>query len=267
LLRTRVLTALIAIPVVAWVIWAGGWWLFTAVLVVAVMAGYEFGRLMRHGGYAPALILVLSAIGISVLDAQFPSLDIARPGLTWLLILSITWQLFRSQDKVPTASWALTIAGGLYVGWLCAHAIRLRALPDGMAWTTLAVIVTWTGDTAAYFVGRGIGRHRLWPRLSPQKTWEGLLGGALVSLLAGGAVGILAMKWFGAIGPGQGIIVGILAAVVGPLGDLAISMMKRQVNVKDSSHIIPGHGGFLDRIDSLLLIVTTTYYYVLWFAG
>ncbi len=75
------------------------------------------------------------------------------------------------------------------------------------------------------------------------------------------------MKWLGAVGPGQGIVVGFLAAIVGPLGDLAVSMMKRQVHVKESSHMIPGHGGFLDRTDSLLLIVTTTYYYALWFAG
>ncbi len=267
MLRTRVLSALVLIPIVGWVVWAGGWWFFAAVLFVASLAGHEFNQLMRRGGYAPATIFVLAIIGVSVFDAQLPTLDVAKPGLTWILILSISWQLFRSQNRAPTTNWALTIAGGLYVGWLSSHAIRLRALPGGLAWTILAVLVTWGGDTTAYFVGSAIGRHKLWPRLSPRKTWEGLFGGVIGSMLTGVLVGYLMRQWMGAIGPGQGLSVGLLAAVVGPLGDLAISMMKRQVNAKDSSHIIPGHGGFLDRTDSLLFVVTTTYYYAIWLSG
>lgn len=267
MLRTRALSALVLIPVAAWVIWAGDWWFFAAILLVAGLAGYEFTQLMRQGGFNPAPIFVLALIGLSLLDAQFPSLAIAAPGLTWILILSISWQLFQSKDKVPTANWALSIAGGLYVGWLSAHAVRLRALPDGLTWTIIAVLVTWIGDTAAYFVGSAIGRHKLWPRLSPRKTWEGILGGMLGSLLTGSGVGYLMMLWMGAdISPGQGLIVGLLGGIIGPFGDLAISMMKRQVNAKDSGRIIPGHGGFLDRSDSLLFVLTATYYYAVWFA-
>lgn len=266
MLRTRFLSALVLIPVVGWVIWAGSWWLFVAIALAAGLAGYEFSQLMRRGGYAPTTLFVLAIIGVFALDAQFPSLDIATPGLTGVLIISISWQLFQSQSKAPTVDWALTIVGGLYIGWLSAHAIRLRALPDGLAWTVLAVLVTWGGDTAAYFVGNAIGRHKLWPRLSPRKTWEGVWGGVIGSSLTGAMVGYLAMQWVGAIGPSRGLIVGLLAAIVGPFGDLAISMMKRQVQVKDSGHIIPGHGGLLDRTDSLLFIVVTTYYYAIWFA-
>jgi phosphatidate cytidylyltransferase len=267
LLRTRFLSALVLIPVVGWVIWAGGWWLFAAVLLIAGLAGYEFSQLMRRGGYAPAPVFVLAIVAAAMFDAQLPALDIARPGLAWILILSISWQLFQSKDKMPTTNWALGIAGGLYVGWLAAHAIRLRALPNGLAWTILAVLVTWGGDTTAYFVGKAIGRHRFWPRLSPRKTWEGFFAGIVGSMLTGALVGHLALQWAGAIGSVQGLIVGLLGGIVGPFGDLSISMMKRQVNAKDSSNLIPGHGGTLDRTDSLLFIFATTYYYALWFYG
>jgi phosphatidate cytidylyltransferase len=249
------------------VVWTGGWWFFAVILLVAGLAGYEFSQLMRRGGYKPALVFVLAIVAVAVFDAQLPSLNIALPGLTWLLILSISWQLFQPHDVMPTTNWALSVAGGLYVGWLSAHAIRLRALPDGLAWIIAAMLITWVGDSAAYFVGKAFGRHKLWPRLSPRKTWEGLIAGIISSMLAGALVGYLAMRWTGAIGPVHGLIVGLLGGIIGPFGDLAISMIKRQVNAKDSSHIIPGHGGLLDRTDSLLFIVCTTYYYAIWFAG
>lgn len=267
MLRTRVLSALILLPIVAWVVWAGSWWLFGAVLLVAALAGREYTQLMRRGGYAPATVFVLAVISIAILDAQFPAHGIALPALTWMLVLSISWQLFQSQDQIPTTNWALSIAGGLYLGWLSSHLIRLRAIPDGLAWTIIALLVTWAGDTGAYFVGNAIGRHKLWPRLSPRKTWEGLLGGVISSLVVGALVGYLAMQWRGAIGFELGLSVGLLGAVVGPFGDLTISMMKRQVNAKDSSQLIPGHGGVLDRIDSLLFVITATYYCATWLAG
>jgi len=267
LLRTRVLSALVFVPIAAWVIWAGGWWFFAAVALVAGLAGYEFGRLMRQGDYAPATVFMLAVVGVSLLDAQFPSLNIAVPGLTWILIISISWQLFQAQDKIPTTNWALSMAGGLYVGLLSAHAILLRGLPQGFAWMIAAVLITWIGDSTAYFVGKTFGSDKLWPRLSTRKTWEGLVGGIVGSLLTGALVGYLMMLWMGAIGPVHGLIIGLLGGIIGPFGDLAISMMKRQVNAKDSSHIIPGHGGVLDRTDSLLFIITTTYYYAIWFAG
>lgn len=267
LLGTRVLTALILIPIAGWVIWAGGWWLFIALLLVTELAGYEFSQLMRQGGYAPQTIFVLAFTAALLVDAQFPEFALARPALVWLLILSISWQLFRSKDKVPTTNWALGTAGGLYLGLLSAHGILLRALPHGLAWTGLAVLLTWGGDTVAYFVGLRIGRHRLWPRISPGKTWEGFFGGLIACLLIGALIGYLAMRWMGVIGSLHGLIAGLLAAIIGLFGDLAISMMKRQMKVKDSGHIIPGHGGLLDRTDSLFFIVTTTYYYAVWFAG
>jgi phosphatidate cytidylyltransferase len=265
LLRTRFLTALILIPMVGWVVWAGGWWIFGALSLITLLAGYEFHQLMRRGGYAPQTIFLVAIIGALLLDAQFPSLDILRPGLTWLLILSITWQLLQSQDRMPATNWGLTVAGGLYIGTVGAHAILLRALPQGLAWTTLAILLAAGGDTAAYFIGTSFGRHKLSPRLSPRKTWEGFLAGLIGCVLIGGLVGHLTLRWAGVIGAGHGTILGFLAGISGVFGDLAISMIKRQVKAKDSGNLIPGHGGVLDRTDSLWFILVTAYYYAIWF--
>lgn len=266
LLRTRLLTALILIPLAGWAIWAGGWWFFGVLFLVAEWGGYEFSQLVRHGGYTPQTVFTLAIIAVLLLDAQFPSLNVLRPALVWLLMLSVSWQLFQSKDTMALTNWALTVTGGLYVGMLAAHGILLRALPQGLAWTVLAVLLTWTGDTAAYFVGTAFGRHKLWPRISPGKTWEGFFGGLITSVATGALVGYLAMLWLGAIGPVHGTLVGLLAGIIGVFGDLAVSMMKRQMKVKDSGNILPGHGGLLDRCDSLLFVLATTYYYAIWLA-
>ena len=257
----------VLIPIVCWAFWRGDGWLFACVLLAIGLAGYEFSQLMRRVDFAPSTVFILVTIVVCLLDAQFPALNLALPGLTWILILSISWQLFKVQRPAPTADWAITIAGGLYLGWLGAHVIRLRMMPNGLDWSILALVVNWVNDGAAYLVGNAWGRHKLWPRLSPRKTWEGVWGGTAASLLAGAGVGFLAMHWLGVIGPVHGLVVGLLASIVGPFGDLAISMVKRHAQVKDSGHIIPGHGGFLDRTDSLLFVIVATYYYATWFAG
>ena len=145
--------------------------------------------------------------------------------------------------------------------------IRLRGLPDGFWWTLTVLFTIMTADSGAYFVGRAWGRHKLTPTLSPGKTWEGYLGG----VISGGLLGALAITlWSTHAGwriPSSvhGLILGLLIATIAPLGDLAVSMIKRQVGAKDSGNIIPGHGGALDRLDSVLWTAVIGYYYVLWF--
>jgi phosphatidate cytidylyltransferase len=266
-LRTRVLSALVIGPVVGLGVWAGGWAFFTLMLAVAGVAGYEFCRMMQRGGHNPLTLAVLAIIVLFFLDAAFPGRAIVHHGLVWILVLSISWQIIRyRQGTTPTVDWALSITGGLYVGWLLSHFVSLRSLPDGLAWTCTALLVTWASDSGAYFVGCTIGRHKLCPPLSPGKTWEGIGGGLIGGLLAGAIVGTLAMYWLDAIGLTYGLLMGLLVAVVSPLGDLAVSMMKREVGVKDSGSIIPGHGGMLDRTDSLMFVVVITYYFATWVA-
>jgi phosphatidate cytidylyltransferase len=263
-LRTRVVSALILAPVVGLVVWAGGWPFLAVLLAVATVAGYEFTRMMRAGGQRVSLFFVLVAIALCFSDAAWPQAGLLRHGLAGLLIASAGWYVIRYRPGMPAAAWALTLAGGLYVGWLLAHFVLLRALPDGLAWVALALLTTWASDTGAYLLGRAIGRRKLCPQLSPGKTWEGLGGGLIGGMVAGAVIGTLAMDWGGAIGWTNGLVVGLLAAIVAPVGDLVVSMMKREVGVKDSGNLIPGHGGLLDRADSLMAVAPVVYSFAVW---
>jgi phosphatidate cytidylyltransferase len=247
-------------------VWAGGWAFFALVLLVAGLAGYEFTLMMQASGHRVSLFFVYAIIILFMIDAAFSGHGIARHGLVWILILSISWQILHYRPGSSTVDWALTVSGGLYVGWLLSFFIALRTMPDGLAWTAAALLITWASDSGAYFLGRALGRHKLCPLLSPNKTWEGIAGGFLGGIFAGGCVGALAMYWAGAIGVLPGLVLGVLIACVAPFGDLAISMMKREARVKDSSALIPipGHGGILDRTDSLMFAAVITYYFAVW---
>src|SRR5690606_7963790 len=157
--------------------------------------------------------------------------------------------------------WALTVAGAIYIGWHLAHAIELRARPDGLWWIVLVLLATWSTDTGAYFAGHILCRHLFSPRYSPNKTWEGVLGGVFLCLL----VTILLGRWLLGLPLHLGIALGLLFGPAAVYGDLAESMLKRRVGVKDSGTIIPGHGGLLDRMDSLLFTAVVAYYFTLWF--
>jgi phosphatidate cytidylyltransferase len=265
-LRTRVLSATVILAVVSWAVWFGGWWMYGFAFIIALIGGYEYFRMMGRGKYAPSLFVVLAFVLLFFLNVLLTSLDIVIPGFALLLMVSISLQMFRSGSSSPTLDWGLSVAGGIYVGALLVHLVYLRSLPDGLAWTALAILTTWISDSGAFFLGRAFGRHKLAPRLSPGKTWEGIVGGVIGGLLAGGVIGGLCMQWLGSIGVVNGLIVGLLVSIVAPFGDLAISMLKREAQVKDSGSLIPGHGGMLDRTDSIMFVVVTTYYYATWLA-
>jgi len=137
--------------------------------------------------------------------------------------------------------------------------VLLRQLPQGERWLLLTLIGTWLADSGAYFVGSKFGRHKLTPTLSPKKSWEGLLGGVICGPVINAGVAAA----FG-LPPLAGAVLGLIGATIGTLGDLSISMIKRQVGAKDSGQLIPGHGGALDRLDSLLFSVIVGYYYISW---
>ncbi len=258
MLRTRVISAVIAIPIVVGAVYLGGLWFAIGAGLVALIAGWEFGQMMKTGGYHTTPLFTLILIGVLIYTSYQANPTLLSFSLTAILLLSLAWQLFR-QDASPTANWALTIAGGLYIGWGLGHLVALRQLPDGQAWVWLALIATWASDSFAYFVGRAFGRHKLWPRHSPKKTWEGLLGG-----IGGGIVGAALVTFVFGLNWGTTLIIGAIIPIAGLFGDLSISMMKREVGVKDSSNLFPGHGGFLDRIDSVLFVSMVVFYYALW---
>jgi phosphatidate cytidylyltransferase len=264
MLRTRVLSAVVLIPLVAVVTYAGGWFLAAALLLVAVRAAYEVLTLMQKAGYAPSLPASSLVVALLLVTARFPGLNLLGLVLAASLILTLTWQLLRPPVGRPTQSWALTLAVALWLGWLISHFVLLRdlsapfGLGAGTRWLALTFLVTWINDSAAYFVGKAFGRRPCCPYLSPKKTWEGTVGGWIGGVLAT----ILLGAWLVDLPWPHGLALGAIIATVAPFGDLAKSMIKRQMGVKDFSALIPGHGGMFDRIDSLLFVVPAVYYYV-----
>jgi phosphatidate cytidylyltransferase len=180
--------------------------------------------------------------------------------------------VLRAEDEQPLYSWAFSLAAMLYVPFLLSHLILLRTVEtplnpaalitgvsSGFAWIVFTLATTWLGDTCAYFTGRSFGKTPLAPRLSPKKTWEGSIGGFFGAIIT--AITVSALFGLPMSLPVT-IALGALAGVLGPLGDLAESHIKRQLGVKDAGSILPGHGGMLDRIDSILFMVPVMFYII-----
>lgn len=259
MLRTRVLSAIVLIPIVAVLLYLGGWWFTAMVLVVAGLALYEFRGLLRKADVQPNLpvsfILAIAWIAAPMLPTATRWLEAL---ITLGIMAALAWHMLQGGREKPGLDFAGTAAGALYLGWLPARFVILRQAPHGLEWVALALLSTWITDSGAYFVGRHWGRRKLAPRLSPKKTWEGAIGGWLIGVALTPLV-----AWPLGLPLLHGFIIGIIAATVAPFGDLAESMFKRQVGVKDSSKLIPGHGGMLDRIDSLLFVVPAVYHYLM----
>ena len=266
MLRERALSAfLLGVPVLAMVI-AGGWWMATLVLTVASICVLEFTHLVARRGHRASGGLMLLWTGLFVADRVWPSVGLLEPGAAALLLLSMAWALVRYRQGTANAltGFAMTVAGSFYLGWMAAHFVSLRAAPDGLFWTLTVVLSVWAADTGAYFVGRAVGRTPLIRDVSPNKTWEGYLGGVILTTAI---TTVLTFAWR-ALGAGpavswqNGLILGLLISVIAPVGDFSMSMVKRYANAKDSSNLIPGHGGFLDRVDALLVAALLGYYYL-----
>lgn len=269
MLKERLAVTLLLLPLVLWVIADGSWLYLAAIITVLVLAGAEYALLFRTHGLRPSLPLIVCGVAILTASRFLVGFDHTPLLLTFLCLVSMVWHLVdyeRGASRSGT-DFGVTLGGILYLGWIGAYFISLRRMPEGMWWFLLALPTVWLADSAAYFVGRSLGRRRLSPRLSPKKTWEGYLAG-IVGGAAGGA-GLAAIWRFGAgpgtaIGPTAGLIMGLVVSVLAPLGDLGESMIKREIGVKDSGNLLPGHGGAFDRLDSWLWAGVLGYYVASW---
>jgi phosphatidate cytidylyltransferase len=257
MLVTRVLSALVLVPIVIILILVGGWVFAGGLAVVLGLAAREYVQMMQLGGFQPTWGILLVLIAALLLDDARLLPVVISLGL----LVSLSWQMSRRSANA-TADWALTFAGGLYLGWAGRHFILVRAFDQSPVWLLLVLGGVWLADSGAYIAGSRLGRHKMTPVLSPKKSWEGLAGGIAV-----GAVGNGLFAAALGLPPIHGVWLGVIGGTIGTLGDLSISMMKRQVGVKDTGHVIPGHGGMLDRIDSVLFAVIAGYLYLTWFAG
>jgi len=276
MLKTRVITSLCGIPILVCAIWFDKPlpWFTVLIAVWGVMAVLEFYRLVAASKVPPYIYfgIFLTLLFIVFRDADL--LAAIEPGfntsyippiLFAALVQTLLWFLFypNRQTGRTSMSGVWTVIGVLYAGWLLSHLVALRGLDDGRNWVFFAMFVTFAYDTAAYFTGRSIGRHKLAPSISPGKTWEGTVGGlagaVLFSLLFTLSTPfVLPIKW------GEAMLLGLLVSIFGQVGDLLESLFKRYVGVKDSGTLIRGHGGLLDRMDSIVFAGAVVYYYVIW---
>jgi phosphatidate cytidylyltransferase len=255
-------SALVLLPIVLGLLWVGGWGFFALVAVLITAATWEYVDLVARLDYKPFYPFAIGLLWAILFTFHLSDTAFLLPAVAGLLVVSLAWHVLRDRTATPIQNWLLPLAGALYIGWCAGHMFLLRALPNGAYRLFTVFGTTWLTDTGSYIVGRTWGKRPLAPRLSPGKTWEGFAGG-VASALVGGAV----LCGLGNLGWGQGILLGLVIAVVAPLGDLGISMIKRQVGVKDSGKLIPGHGGALDRVDSVLLASVVGYYFHIWLMG
>jgi phosphatidate cytidylyltransferase len=263
--KQRAISTIIAIPIVMAMIWFGAPW-FT-ILVAGWGAGsvWEFyGLVKRAKGLSPltyfgllwTLLFIISPHFSQV--PHFKNVPVTSLLLTTTVILPLIYLLWRKGKENAFGNWAWTAAGILYIGWILSYIVALRNLDDGRGWVFLAILCSFASDISAYLVGRTFGKHKMAPYISPKKSWEGAVAGVLGSIILSEAV----VYFFHLpLDYGMAVVLGVLISVIGQLGDLIKSLFKRSMEVKDSGNVLPGHGGFLDRIDSLLLAGMLVYYF------
>jgi len=281
MLRYRIITAVWGLPLIIAAVWFDQPlpWFTLLVAAWAAVAAYEFYRLgaaAQHPGL-PWAGVVLTLAFVASADARVqslvsPGLDPAAAALLLLAaatVLPLIW-LLRGKDKSGAFNrWAWTLAGIAYIGGLSSFLVATRGLADGRNWVFFTLLTTFASDTAAYFYGRALGRHKLAPAISPGKTWEGA-GAGLVGAMAASLI-FLPETYFGAtnalrlpLSYWAAPLLGLLVSLFGQLGDLVESLFKRNMGAKDSGRLLPGHGGALDRIDSVVFAGVVVYYYVIW---
>lgn len=274
--RRRVLSAIVFLPILVWLSRRGGAAFLLFVNATMIVTLWEFYRVMEAKGVNPSKRLgVFAALVLSTITWWW------GPGggpflgafLAALMIASALRELFRPEMSFPIYDIATTMFGVFYVGWLMLHLLLLRELPRqfglpdeaGSHFLLYAFLVAWASDTGAYFIGLAWGKRRLAPAISPKKSVEGAVGG----LAAAVGAAYLGRAWFvrdefGApyLGAGETLVLALLAGVAAQLGDLVESLLKRDARIKDTSDAIPGHGGVLDRFDSLLFCGPVMYYFL-----
>jgi phosphatidate cytidylyltransferase len=281
LVLRRVLSVVVLLPLIIGLVYAGV--LPVALLTAAaiVVALLELYAVLQHSGYEPRRLTgILSGLllcGAATLQSLLPALahDWIGFALAASLLVALVAELFRRNHAGSLEGWTLTFACACYTGWLLSHYVLLRGLhiplnddgwlaflhiPPGAAWVFLVLAITWFDDTMAYVVGSTWGRHQMAPYLSPKKSWEGAIGGFVASVL----VALLAVPLLGLpISYPAAALLGMAGGIAGQAGDLVESLIKRQIGTKDIGHMIPGHGGLLDRLDSMLFTAPVLYYLIL----
>jgi phosphatidate cytidylyltransferase len=276
-LAVRVAVGAVLIPIVLAVTYAGGLFYAIFVALLAALGAYEFTAMAARAGWHPGRILAIAGASAICLSFHFGAGALPGAVMSAVLVIILVERLTGSTREHYFADVASTFLGAVYCGWLLGHFIWLRnpgprlaevaggaGLEVGVAAVYLVLVLTWTYDSVAYLAGSLLGRHKLIPRISPSKTVEGLAGG-LVGCAVAGLVCRATFAPFLSIG--EAVVVGLALGGIAQVGDVAESMLKRSTGAKDSSNLIPGHGGFLDRFDSLLFTGPALCLYLFYLRG
>lgn len=270
MLSKRVLVASILLPVGLFFVFMGETFFAAFIILLMVVSAWEYNRLMRKCGHAPNDAITLSGVALLCIFRNFFDFQYSDALLSLLILALITFHLLayeRGRDQ-SASDFGISLGGVIYLGWIGAYLISLRNLENGIQWLLLSLVCVWAADTAAYFFGVRFGKHRLSPRLSPKKSWEGYLAGVVAGVAMGPLMGWAFGLWSGpasGIDAWKGLILGVILASLTTLGDLGESLFKRQAGVKDSSNLLPGHGGVFDRVDSWLWAAVIGYYVITFF--
>ncbi len=279
-LTRRLISGFALFPLILGAAYWSVWAVALVVALASVVCLVEFYGVLHQAGHHPRMVVGAGSallLCAAATTQATTALDLTGAAFGAIIILSLVSEVFQSARTRSLTDWALTLVAACYVGGLLSYYVLLRELSTpleggwlavpfapGAAWVFVVLLMTWLQDIAAYVVGRLVGRHKMFPSLSPGKTWEGAVGGFLASV----AVVLLAVPLFGLpMGYLHAALLGAAGGVAGPLGDLSESFLKRQIGVKDMSNLMPGHGGLLDRIDSMLFTAPVSYALILLFVG
>jgi len=275
MLRQRVLSAVIFVPILFASIWFGNPWFSIVVAIAALLGVIEFYALVARREWHPltffgtlwTLFFIFNAYYAPKYSSNNIYILVTSALIASAVALSLVRVLFlRSFGEKVMVSWAASVAGIFYMGWLLSYWVLIMNSYggdwNGRDWVILALFSTFAVDTTAFFIGRAWGRHKMAPTVSPGKTWEGAIGGLVGAIVA---VVALALILDIDISYSEIVVVGVLIAVFAQLGDLAESKLKRTMGAKEASNLIPGHGGILDRLDSIVFTGVVVYYCLRWF--
>lgn len=255
---TTIIGVLLAFLTIFW----EGFPFFIIILIIALLGLKELYSIARKAGYKPSCILgtllILYFILISVYDVYSLNWYIENIIITFLIILTFIFQLFKKDYSKVLAEISITILGSIYLGYLLSFMIKIKDLPNGNYFLISLLIITWANDIGAYLIGTIFGKNKIFPKISPKKTVEGSIGGTIFSI----ATTVALKNWLN-LTINELIFLGLIIAIVAQLGDLFESVLKRGSGIKDSGTLIPGQGGILDCVDSLIFTAPVFYYYII----
>jgi phosphatidate cytidylyltransferase len=261
-LVSRILVAAVLLPVVIGLVYLGGWWLVVLALVGGLLALHELYAMARElrplvlGGYLGYIVMLLAL--------QLGGIEWMLGGLLATFVLAFVVYGLGGVRQSATQSFGITLLGVAWIGGGIGCLLLIRDISEFGFWAVMAVLFTvFAADTGAFFVGRAFGRHRMAPAISPKKSWEGLVGGVLVAI--GTTFVILYKDRDDFLSIPESLALGLVIAIAAVLGDLFESSVKRDFDVKDSGHVLGGHGGVLDRLDSLLWAGPAAFFTILAF--